>query len=204
MPPDTEQLVEFFKTLANESRLKIIGLLALQPRSVDELAAMLKLTAPTVSNHLQYLAHTGLVEARAEQHYHMYSLIPGVLNRMAKELLSTETIAEATTPAIDQDAYARKIIGRFVVDGRIRQFPSQFKKMQVLVAWCAGLFEPGQVYTEKEVNEILKARHPDFATLRRELVDAGHMARKDGRYWRLPQRAGAEVQSIPAPATSPQ
>lgn len=51
-------------------------------------------------------------------------------------------------------------------------------------------FEVGRTYTEREVNDILNARHAfeDPAFLRRELVDRGWMQRtRDCReYWRSP------------------
>ncbi len=59
----TEELLEFFKALADASRLKIIGVLAQQPSTVAQLAVMLDLQPSTVSKHLSYLAHVGLVSA---------------------------------------------------------------------------------------------------------------------------------------------
>ena len=45
-------------------------------------------------------------------------------------------------------------------------------------------FEPGRTYPEAEVNEILSGFHPDFAALRRYLVENGFMTREDSLYWR--------------------
>ena len=58
---DLEILLSFFKALSNESRLKIVGLLAQREASVDELAALLELRAPTVSHHLSILKAQELV-----------------------------------------------------------------------------------------------------------------------------------------------
>jgi hypothetical protein len=46
-------------------------------------------------------------------------------------------------------------------------------------------FSRDEVYSEKQVNTILKRYHDDVATLRRELVENGLMAREAGRYWRV-------------------
>ena len=62
----TETLLAFFKALADESRLRIVGLLAEREHSVQELARALDLKEPTVSHHLPILKATGLVTARAE------------------------------------------------------------------------------------------------------------------------------------------
>ena len=48
----------------------------------------------------------------------------------------------------------------------------------------AGLFEAGVRYREAEVNQALRAFHPDVAALRRYLVDEGFMQREQGVYWR--------------------
>jgi biotin operon repressor len=177
-----DRLLGFFKALADESRLKIIGLLAHEPRSVDELAAMLELSGPTVSHHLARLQAAGLVEARAQQYYSVYSLRTDTLHGMAKDILSSEKLSEVAVD-VDQDAYAKKVMANYVVDGKIKQIPSQLKKLKVIIRWLSKRFEPGRNYTEKQVNEILKQHNEDYATLRRELVEMHYLDRKNGVYW---------------------
>jgi predicted transcriptional regulator len=182
-----DRLLNFFKALADESRLKIIGLLAHEPRSVDELAAMLELSSPTVSHHLARLQAAGLVEAKAQQYYSVYSLRTDALHAMAKDILSSEKLSEVAED-VDQDAYAKKVLANYVVDGKIKQIPAQLKKLEVIIRWLAKRFEPGRTYSEKQVNDILKRCNEDFATLRRELVDMHYLARKNNVYW-VPQPA---------------
>lgn len=50
---------------------------------------------------------------------------------------------------------------------------------------AADLFEAGRPYPEPEVNERLKQLNPDFAALRRYLVEEGLMARAGGLYRRV-------------------
>lgn len=66
-PPDLQTLLQFFKVMANESRLKLIGILAQHECSVEELAALLRLKEPTVSHHLAKLKELGLVEMRPDK-----------------------------------------------------------------------------------------------------------------------------------------
>ena len=54
-------------------------------------------------------------------------------------------------------------------------------------------FEPGQRYTERQVNAILVAFDPDVATQRRYLVDEGFLDREGGLYW----RCGGTVSTAP-------
>jgi hypothetical protein len=45
-------------------------------------------------------------------------------------------------------------------------------------------FEPGVRYPERDVNEVLRRYHEDYAALRRYLVDEGFLSRERGSYWR--------------------
>lgn len=49
----------------------------------------------------------------------------------------------------------------------------------------AAVFQDGQTYTEKEVNQMLKGVYEDYATVRRHLIEYGFLDRKrDGsQYW---------------------
>ncbi|MFD2614347.1 DUF2087 domain-containing protein [Paenibacillus gansuensis] len=70
-------------------------------------------------------------------------------------------------------------------DGPLTTFHIQEKYKLVVLRELASKFEPGRTYTEKEINEVLKARYADFVTLRRYLIEYGFMDRKpDGsEYW---------------------
>jgi hypothetical protein len=181
----TDELVGFFKALADANRLKIVGLLAQRGYSVEELAALLNLKASTVSHHLSKLAQAGLVTARAEGYYSIYTLDRAVLEATARSLFSNEQISAASQD-VDLDAYNRKVLADFSLpDGRISQIPSQRRKLEVILQHVVKSFKPGTRYSEKQVNEILAHFHADTATLRRELVGYGLMQRdKGGReYW---------------------
>jgi hypothetical protein len=52
--------------------------------------------------------------------------------------------------------------------------------------WVANHFEHDIRYPEAALNEQLKQLHPDFASLRRYLIDHKLMARDKNIYWRLP------------------
>ncbi|HEX2981679.1 MAG TPA: metalloregulator ArsR/SmtB family transcription factor [Anaerolineaceae bacterium] len=181
----TQEFVEFFKALADRNRLKIIGLLAIQPYSVEQLAEILHLGSSTVSHHLSYLAHIGLVSARAEGYYSVYQLETDALENMAKRLLTRETLP-ALAEDLDLDAYDRKVIKDFTTaDGRIKSFPAQEKKFMAILRYTLKEFEPGKRYSEKQVNEILSRFHEDTASLRRGFIEFKYMARQNGEYWRI-------------------
>ncbi len=88
-----------------------------------------------------------------------------------------------TSPLSAED---QRIVAHFIGDdGRLHTIPSKRSKLLVVLDHIAQQFEPGQTYAEVEVNEILRRFHPDFAALRRYLVEALFLEREDGVYWRI-------------------
>lgn len=81
---------------------------------------------------------------------------------------------------IPSDPVAR----RFVRAGRLVTIPARRGKRLAVLDWLAQAFEPGRVYPEAAVNGLLTHFHPDYAALRRYLVDEGFMERRGGFYWR--------------------
>ena len=196
-PSNNEELLNFFKALADANRLKIIGLLAQGPHTVEELAALLGLSSSTASHHLARLAGAGLVAARTEGHYYYYALQTEVLKEMSQRLLHEENLPRLSEDA-DQDAYTRKVLETFTdSEGRIIAFPAQEKKFQVLLHYVLQAFEPEKRYTEKQVNEILLRYNEDTASLRRGLIEYHLMNREGGggSYWRVKEEFTAEAQS---------
>lgn len=71
------QAVEFFKLLADETRLKILTLLNQRGElNVQSLCRMLDQTQPAVSHHLALLRVAGLIELRREGKHNFYHIIP--------------------------------------------------------------------------------------------------------------------------------
>jgi hypothetical protein len=78
-----------------------------------------------------------------------------------------------------------RVLGSFFGDdGRLRIIPSKHAKLLVVLDRLAQEFEPGRSYPEPAVNETLVRFHPDYAALRRYLVENDFMTREDGLYWR--------------------
>ena len=78
-----------------------------------------------------------------------------------------------------------RVLSNFLdADGRLHTIPTKHSKLLVVLDFLAQAFEPGVKYPEKRVNEILGWFHPDFAALRRYLVENGFLDRSDNVYWR--------------------
>ena len=183
----SEELVTFFKALADSNRLKIVGLLAEKSYSVEELAELLQLKPSTVSHHLSRLAEAGLVQARSESYYNVYQLDQSVLQEKARTMFTQNELSNVAAE-VDVDAYDKKVIRDYTRrDGTLKTLPSQRKKLEAILRYVAQAFELGKRYSEKQVNDILSGYHDDTATLRRELVGYGLMQREGGggEYWRV-------------------
>ncbi len=81
----------------------------------------------------------------------------------------------------DEDRVLENVVD---VAGRLLSIPVQRKKRLAVLAWLVEDFQPGRLYPESEVNRIIARRHPDFAALRRYLVDEELMQRRRSVYWR--------------------
>jgi hypothetical protein len=79
----------------------------------------------------------------------------------------------------------QEVLANFVdAKQRLIDIPAQHRKRLVVLRWLVEDFQPGRRYREAEVNRIIGRRHPDFATIRRLLVDEELMQRARGVYWR--------------------
>lgn len=179
--PQHETLLRFFKALADANRLRVVGLLAHRPHSVEELATVLDLRASTISHHLSKLQNAGLVRSESQGHYHVYSLDLESLHDRARSLASDEGLRELAEVEGLQDPYDRKVLSAFLDEhGRITQFPMKRKKLEVLLRYALSLFEDEGPWDEAEVNRRLEELSDDTATLRRGFIDHGLMTRDAG------------------------
>ena len=188
-------LLRFFKALADETRLKMAALLASESRTGEQLAELLRIKPATVSHHLSKLADAELVTSTSEGHKKFYALRLDAVRATAQQLQAKDgglRIPEDADTArfypnrAPYEEYDRKVLKDFFnSDGSLRQLPMQRKKFLVVLKHILKDIECGREYTEKQINDLLKRRHPDTASLRRGMIDFGLMERKSGLYWRL-------------------
>lgn len=173
-----EQLLSFFKALADASRLRIVGLLAHRPHSVEELAMVLDLRASTVSHHLSKLVVAGLVRSSTSGHYHVYSLDLEALHAQTRGLSTGESFKGLAPDHGAADPYEDKVLASFLGEnGRLKKLPMKRKKLEVVLRHALRLFEDEGPWDEREVNRRLKTLSSDVASLRRGLIDHRLMVR---------------------------
>ena len=165
--------------LADDDRLRTVAALVLGsgPATVAEVATAAGLDLRRAAKALTRLAGAGLVDQDGDS----FVLRP---ERFREAFESLGRPDEPAVPSSGLGSDADRILRIFVRDGQLVQIPAVHSKRLVVLDWLARLFEPGQAYPEAEVNKRLSAVHPDYAALRRYLVDEEFLHRRDGFYWR--------------------
>jgi hypothetical protein len=174
-------LLTFFRTLADEQRLKLLGALAWGERGLDELATLSGRKEREVARDLERLQTLGLVEIADAGPPRRFRF-----NGVALRALNRQLLTRPAQPVPDAaDALTRSVLTNFLDGERIKELPAGQTKRQIVLAWLAERFESGKRFPEREVNELIQRHHPDYAWLRRELVDNRFMQREGGVYWRV-------------------
>jgi hypothetical protein len=162
--------------LAEPERLRVYSAVVLGADAPSSVAERTGLPARTVVAAIRRLQQGGLL-----------TLADG---RLVAEIDAfKDSVREFAPPPaeaepLDPDRQKAAVLRAFMVDGRLVQIPASHGKRLVVLEHLAACFEPGVKYPEKAVDAILRAWYPDYASLRRYLIDEGLMARENAIYWR--------------------
>jgi hypothetical protein len=181
------EILSFVKAMASAERLRIVGLLSQGSKRIVEIADSLGMHPSEATRHLEQLAASGVVHEADG----VYDLDERAIETLARgQFEGKRPVYEAHE---EKQEDVRKVLKTYLnADGTIKQLPQEGKKMLVILNFILDAFAFDTNYTEKEVNTILRRFHMDTATLRRNLIDYGFMAREsDGtKYWRISQSGG--------------
>jgi biotin operon repressor len=183
-PQNAADLARLLKTIADETRLKILGALADRPLTGKELSERFELTPPTISHHMRKLTDSGIVIAERDAQRQWYSLNSDLLLASRRTPVS-DAPAQHVRVLGDTDeetAYRTKVIRDFFIGEQLKEIPAQRKKRVIVLQHVLERFDASRSYTEKEVNDLIRPVHEDVAILRRELIDYGFLERERGIY----------------------
>ncbi len=164
--------------LADDNRLRCLSAVVLGAATEADVVRSAGLGPRAVRRALDRLTAGGLVSdagGHLEVDASRFAAAARVAGRMRPEI--TPEVIGATP---EQAAAIRG----FFDDGRLVSIPVPRGKRLVVLDLLAQQFEPGRVYAETEVNALLSRFHPDYAALRRYLVDEEFLERREGTYWR--------------------
>jgi hypothetical protein len=162
--------------LAEPTRLRVYAAVVLGADVPSSVADRTGLPARTVVAAIRRLQQGGLL-----------TIVDGRL--VAEVDAFKDSVREFAPPPaeaepLDPDRQKAAVLRAFMAEGRLVQIPATRGKRLVVLEHLAACFEPGLKYPEKAVDAILRAWHPDYASLRRYLIDEGMLARENAIYWR--------------------
>jgi len=169
--------------LAHPDRRRVLAALILGASTADDVKRMTGLGTRAVVTALTRLVDNELVLNDEEGRYWL----------VEESFRQAVIDAQATADPDEHEgvpADAARVLRAFVRDGRLKSIPAQHSKRMVILDMLAQEFEPGERYSERKVNAMLRKWHDDTAALRRYLVDDGFLDREAGEYW----RAGGSVE----------
>jgi hypothetical protein len=166
----------FLRLALDPIRLAVLGRAAVSEVDVEGLAGELGVPSRKVLKAVGSLREAGLLAGDL-------TLDRESLRRVAEALPQAGMVDPAFLegPWTDEEA---AVLSRFFSGTTLTRIPAAAGKRRLVLERLAMEFEPGLRYGEREVNLTLEAFHPDYASLRRYLVDEGFMAREGGVYWR--------------------
>ena len=168
-------LVNLGKLLLDQDRLKILGALAQQPCSVEQLQS--QVAVERIQVHLHKLAEIGLVRKQMTAGEERYGLDQAQIFQWKKQLFARD---EASQPQSTEE----KDLAKFIKAERLVQLPVAPAKLRLVLEWLVERFATDATYSEKQVNERLQGHAIDHVTLRRLLIDHRLLVRESGIYQR--------------------
>lgn len=176
MTPEEAEAVAALAALADEQRLLVAAALLSGKRTTDEVAAATLLPKRRVLQGLTRLESAELVSREADGWAFDITRL--------KELAKQARPRDEPDDVGDVDARSGAVLRTFLRGGRLTQIPTQHAKRLIVLDHICRVFDIGVRYPEREVNTLLRAFHPDYAALRRYLVDDGFLSREGNIYWR--------------------
>lgn len=174
-----EEAAGFFKVLSDPVRLRIVGLLAEERRCGRELASALRLGAPTVSHHLRRLREAGLVREQRDPPYTWLELDLGRFRETLRSLAEPEAV-QRLADGPDVPSERRRVLRSFFEGPILKAIPAQRRKKEIVFEEILRRLPRRDQYGERELSRLIEGFHPDFCTIRRELLMGRYMLRSRG------------------------
>ena len=178
---------DIVRVVADPLRLSLLGRAAEGKVELDEVARSFAIPKRKVAEAIGKLRAAGLIDQDMR-------LVADRLQSLAAKLPTAEGVAASIT-AGPWSTEEIEILSRFFSGTRLTEIPSNRQKRLIILERLSQEFEPGHRYQERDVNFTLQLFHPDYAALRRYMVDEGLLTRAEGVYW----RSGGRYPTSPEP-----
>lgn len=172
----------------SEVQRNLMALIALGLND-KEIAARLGVANSTIRNHRYKLREK---EKQAKLFLAMMELLANS-TRKDINITNEDSICDAhkTATTLDDrfnitEGEKKKVISNYMNENKgLKSYPSKEKKKIIVLEEISKNFIPGKIYSEKELNRLLKRVYEDYATLRRALIEYGFLDRSNNcsQYW---------------------
>lgn len=163
--------------LAEESRRRVVAAMILGASELGDISKTSGIAERDLVDALDRLTNAGLVESLGDGRFHL-------LEQAFKMAARNEADPAPSTDFPDRSPEQQRILDQVFDGERLLRMPSKWSHKLVVLDHLVQRFEPGEKYSERQVNAMLAKADTDTATLRRYLVDASMLDRADGHYWR--------------------
>lgn len=175
--------IDYLSICLDPVRLHALGAAAAGPVTVDGVATAMGIARRDAVKAIGSLRTAGLLDDEG-------NLRTDVLRQVGGRLpTAPEADPEVLAGTWSDDELA--VLSTFFSGARLTEIPTSRSKRLVVLERLAQEFEPGVRYDERDVSFTLQLFHPDYAALRRYLVDEGMLTRHGGVYWRTGGRYDA-------------
>jgi RimJ/RimL family protein N-acetyltransferase len=187
---------DFARLCLDPVRLAALGRSAEGGLTPEELVAAMDVSRRTALETIAALRLAGITD---EDGHLLIDALREVAGTLPKPEDASPTITEGAWTASET-----KVLKAYFSGERLVEIPTQRRKRLVILERLAQDFDPGVRYDETEVSRRLKHYHPDYAALRRYLVEESLMTRAEGVYWRTGGRfVDDEAAELPASEAAP-
>lgn len=170
---------EYAKFTLDRGRLAVVGLLAVGDRTTDELMQQTGHDRRDVLEWIGLLAVEGVVAKAEQDRWHLRDEgLVAIADQLPKPAPPAPRVFFGMTTEEGE------VLARFTSGNRLTEIPAKRAHRLIVLERLALEFDPGRRYPEPDVNGILSLWHPDYAQLRRALVDEHFLDRAEGMYWR--------------------
>lgn len=176
--PDASAFLDFFRALADSGRLRVAAAIVEEARDLAAVAAATGLPARVVAKHLAALVAAGFAIELRDGGAVRYRWAEARVRTLAVTLGSPRM--RALAGASDDRS---RLLASFFRDGRLLRLPAGAARQKLIAEEIVQRFDVDRVYSERELNAILKEIAEDYATIRRLMIDLHLMNRQDGVYW---------------------
>ncbi len=173
--------IDFLSICLDPVRLHVLGVAAAGPATAEDIARSMGVSRRDALRAVGSLRSVGLIDDKGRLRLEIL--------REIGESLPTEPPADSDVLAGDWSEEEIAILETFFSGRRLTEIPQSRAKRRVVLERLAQEFEPGLRYEERDVSFRLQLFHPDYAALRRFLVDEGFLTRAEGVYWRTGGRS---------------